>query len=278
MFGTGSFSNPFAFALEPGGGIGKFSLRDKTSKVLVNPTVMKGARVLCLGCAGQSNIANTAQNSYATLNPSQVLNLNIWDGALYEGQNPFMGASNGTGTAWLGRLGDKLIATGEWDYVVLATIAMGASAIAEHAVGGPENLKYGAAFNRIKEIGTMIGDDLNIAAWLLMQGEADKDLGTTQANWQVGFQSLRQSIRNRGDEAPIFVAKCTYINGAASPTIRAGQAAVVNSTDVFAGPDTDTLTGANRWDTTHLGDTGGDNAATMWRDTLLAARTAGLIN
>ncbi|MBY3162124.1 hypothetical protein HFO65_15950 [Rhizobium laguerreae] len=277
MFGSGSFSDPFAFALEPGGGIGKFSLRDKTGKVLANPNVLQGQRVLCLGCAGQSNIANTAQNSYATVNPGNVLNLNIWDGALYQGQNPFLGASNGTGTSWLGRLGDKLIASGQWDYVVLATIAMGASAIAEHAVGGPENLKYRAAYNRMKEIGTMIGADLNIDAWLLMQGEADKDLGTSQANWQARFQSLRQSIRARGDIAPMFVAKCTYINGASSPTIRAAQAAVINSVDVFAGPDTDTLTGANRWDTTHLGDTGGDNAATMWRDTLISAKTAGLI-
>jgi hypothetical protein len=277
MFAAGSKDNPFYFAPEPGGGIGKFSIASKAGSVLTNPTLIKGARVLCLGCAGQSNIANTAQNSYATTNPSKVLNLNIWDGGLYQGQNPFLGASNGTGTSWLGRLGDKLIATGLWDYVILVTIAMGATSIAEHAVGGPENLKYGAAFARAKEIGKMIGDSIDIDAWLFMQGEADKDLGTTQANWQAGFQSLRQSIRNRDDVAPIFVAKCTYINGAASPTIRAAQAAVINNTDTFAGPDTDTLTGANRWDTTHLGDTGGDNAAAMWRDTLLGARTAGLI-
>jgi hypothetical protein len=106
---------------------------------------------------------------------------------------------------------------------------------------------------------------------LWQQGETDNLNGTTALAYTTSLQALVQSIRDLGVNAPFFVALGTYISGAASPTVRSGQSASVSAPlNIIQGPDTDTLTGANRMaDETHFTETGLDAQADLWIDVLL---------
>lgn len=236
--------------------LGKRSRFDTTGRVLVDPRPVAGERTLTLICAGQSNIANACDTPYTPTNVGKVLNLNIWDGGLYRYQDPVLGASAQV-ACWVGRLGDKLINAGRCERVVLVTIGMGASFVIEHTPGNPENSKITAAVERCRALG------LTVSAFLWMQGEADNG-GTSQADYTTRLQQVIATPRAIGETAPWYIAKCTLMSGVTSATIRAAQASVVNGDDVRAGPDTDTLTGANRWDTTHLSGTGANACADLW--------------
>jgi hypothetical protein len=263
MIGSGSIRNPFFITAEPSlNSTAKYSNRNTDGKTLVNPSVYEGKKVLCLIATGQSNIANSGQVSYTTLNPSKVHNLNIWDGAVYQGQDPFVGTSispTGPGS-WLGRMGDAIIADGYYDFVVFVTIAMGGSAIIEHVPGGAENSKYLCAVERCRALG------LTINAFLWMQGESDNGV-TSQANYLSRLQQVIATPRSIGENAPWFVGKCTYINDVIDNNIRTAQAGVVNNVDIFAGADTDTVTGAtNRYaGLVHLTATGAAAVAALWK-------------
>lgn len=266
MIGSGAIQNPFFITAEPSlNSTAKYSNRNVDGKTLINPSIYADKKVLCLVTAGQSNIANSGQTSYTTLNPTKVHNLNIWDGAVYQGQDPFVGTSispTGPGS-WLGRLGDAIIADGYYDYVVFVSIAMGGSAIIEHIPGGPENTKYLCAVERCRAIG------LPIDAFLWMQGESDNGI-TSQANYLSRLQQVIATPRSIGENAPWFVGKCTYINGIIDNNIRTAQAAALNGTDIFAGADTDTVTGAtNRYASlTHLTATGAAAVSALWKSAL----------
>lgn len=257
MIGAGSLRNPFYISPEYDlGGIGKRSRQDTAGRIIVDPTPELGERTLTFICAGQSNIANTCDVPYAPTNAGKVLNLNIWDGALYRYQDPVLGASASMG-CWLGRLGDKLINAGRCDRVVFVPLGMGASFVIEHTPGYPENSKITAAVERCRALG------LNVSALLWMQGESDNG-NTSQADYTTRLLSVIATPRAIGEAAPWFISRCTLFAGVTSVPIRAAQSAVVNGTDVRAGPDIDALTGVNRWDNTHLSGVGANACADLW--------------
>lgn len=73
---------------------------------------------------------------------------------------------------------------------------------------------------------------------------------------------------------PWILAKSTYIAGVAYPAIRSAIDELVNGSTLFAGPDTDTLTGTavNRQaDGTHFKAAGADAAADLWIASIDAA-------
>lgn len=267
MIGAGSLRNQFYIVPEYDlAGIGKRSRQDTTGRIIVDPTPGVGERTLTFVCAGQSNIANACNVPYAPTNVGKVLNLNVWDGALYRYQDPVLGASASV-ACWLGRLGDKLIDADRCDRVVFATIGMGASFVIEHTPGQPENSKIMAAIERCRAL------SLSISAFMWMQGEADNG-NTSQADYTTRLQSVIATPREMGEDAPWYIAQCTLFNNVTSAPIRAAQAAVVNGADVLAGPDIDTLTGANRWDDTHLSGTGANACADLWMTSLASLSPA----
>ena len=77
-----------------------------------------------------------------------------------------------------------------------------------------------------------------------------------------------------------IVALTTWDTRASNSAIRAAQAAVVNHTTIFGGPDLDTLVGTvcsgsacrQAADNTHFTGNGSDSAATLW-ESVIAART-----
>lgn len=108
--------------------------------------------------------------------------------------------------------------------------------------GGP-----GALYNRFMERMKMFGPS-GVRAVLWHGGEHDAATNVSTSDYADGLKKLIAASRtSAGFQVPWIVAKATYPAPAASAgPIRAAQASVIDGSTIFAGPDTDTITGAYR--------------------------------
>lgn len=241
------------------------SYKSLVGKVVSTPLLLPGDRTFTGLIAGQSNGANYATGAnYTPTNADKIDNLNFIDGGTYKGADPALGAS-GSGSSWLFRFADKLISGGLYDRVILVPIAVGATSVLDWLPSGIVGKHFAAASARCANVG------LVPSAILWQQGEADHAM--TQATYKTNLLSVIGSSRAAGFVAPWLVGKSTYNGGVTSAPVRAACAEVVNGLDVFAGADTDTLTGTANRDAglTHFNAAGADAAATLWKAAVDAA-------
>jgi len=211
---------------------------------------------------GQSNAANSVQGRH---HPGSGV-LNFFAGRCFAGDDPIPGASGTGGSVW-NRLGDLLMGSGRFDSVVLASIAVDASAIAQWSRGGELQPRLLASLEELRAHG------LEPTHLLWHQGERDMQLGTDAPTYASHFSRLLASIRQAGFSAPVYVARASYCRGRRSEQVRTAQRDVVDvAAGVLAGPDTDALVGPDlRHDDCHFSAAGADRHAALWRDALLAA-------
>lgn len=243
-------------------------------RVQVDPAIVGGQKTLVIMVAGQSNACSVGPTPY-TPTSSLVHNLNIYDGGVYRmkdaplgcSQTPIIGNTIPAGT-WLGRLGDKLIAASVAARVIMVPVAMAGSYIRDHDPTGTQPNNY----QRIK-VGLLRCADRGYTpdAIIWMQGEGDNVGGTTQSVYQTALAAIIAQSRTDGYAGPWFVNKTTWNAGAASSTIQAAQAAIVNHTlGIWAGANTDAYNNTFRQDLCHFTDTGMDNVATDVKTALAA--------
>jgi hypothetical protein len=212
---------------------------------------------------GQSNAANYVHGRHLST-PGVI---NYYRGRCYEGMDPLPGAGGNGGSVW-SRLGDLLIAGGDYDQVVIAGIAVSASDVARWTVGGDLH-------SRLSEgLADMRAHGLTPTHLLWHQGETDAKAHTGTEEYRRRFLSLVDAVRAQGIKAAIYVAVASYCHGRHSDQIRAAQASLVNpAAGIFAGPDTDSLVGPGwRHDDCHFSETGAARHAELWRDVLRASR------
>lgn len=247
--------------------------RDTSSKAVRDPRLVAGEATGVFIIAGQSNACNMVDALYTPTHATKVDNVNIYDGGTYAAVDPLLGCHNIAsvasvyGSIW-GRMGDKLIAATAYDRVILVPIGIGATNMIDWRDAGPLRDRFGIALGRLAAVG------LSATAIMWMQGEGDNVGGTSQANYESWLTTMISGVRAGGDTTPWLIGQCTYYNGTTSAAVRAAQAAVVNGTDIFAGADTDTLTGTSvnrQSDNSHLKAAGADAAAGLWRDAIVAA-------
>lgn len=187
--------------------------------------------------------------------------LNIYNGGVYSAVNPLLGCTSLAGNFPL-RLGDKLINAGLFARVVFVPIAIGATPIAQWATGGALQDRIATAYRRCVAVG------LPVTGVLWHQGETDADSVISQATYQAALSSVIDRTRLAGFSEPFFVAKVAYPFNTSASNVRAAQAAVINhGNEIWEGPDTDTLTGANRdGGNVHFSAaTGANNHADAWK-------------
>jgi hypothetical protein len=256
MIGCGSAADPF---LQPDA---LFSYRNTDAKSIRSPRLNAGESTAVIVLVGQSNICNTGDTAFTPVNAAKIDNFNWIDGGTYSGADPLLGCSLTSGLPGnVGtRLADKLITAGIFQRVILAPIGVSGTRISRWASGGDLNSRLTNVYLRLAAVG------LSPTIWKLSQGESDNGL-VTQAAYAAWVASVIATPRAIGDNAPWFIDKCTYINGVVDPLIQAAQAGIVNGTNIFAGANTDTLTGTavNRQvvDNTHFKAAGADAAATL---------------
>jgi lysophospholipase L1-like esterase len=218
---------------------------------------------------GQSNAANDGAARYVPRHGVHVFN--VFDMNYYKAVDPLPGATNNGGSVW-GRLGDKMIETGQFRSVLFVPIAVGASYIKEWTP--PDGYCYRRlqlALTRLKRGGIRV----DMLCW--HQGEADANHRTTSAEeYKSGFRRLVKRIRAAGCEAPIYVAIASLCEKDAHPyqnreQIRlAQQQLVAISEGLLPGPDTDRFDGDYRSDGCHFSESGLDAVAQAWLESIAA--------
>jgi hypothetical protein len=241
--------------------------RALAGKVISDPRLNAGERTGVFIVAGQSNAANTGDTRFTPNRATKVDQINIFDGGTYRAVDPLLGcATSGAGGNMFSRVADKLVAASTYDRVILIPIAVGSTSVNDWTANPSLNQRLIVAAKRAAAVG------LPITAYLWMQGEKDKFLGTSQAAYQAALQRLIAIPRAAGFNAPWLIGQCSYDGGSTSSAVRAAQAAVVNGIDIFAGADTDGLTGTGyrAADDVHMKAAGQDAAADLWTAAIAA--------
>lgn len=223
-------------------------------------------RTAVLLTLGQSQTANAGETPFAP--PAHVFNLNPFDGRLYIARDPLLGCTEEGGN-FASRLGHLLVAERRWARAVVLPIGVGGSAVAEWVPGAVHHARLTAAAAVLRTA------QLSPTAVLWAQGEADAVPGADGARYRANLLRVIGTLRELGIAAPVYVAVSTFCSPPCdgNTAIRAAQRAMVSTADgIFAGPDTDRLGIAYRFDHCHFTDEGLWTVARMWADVLPAPR------
>lgn len=215
---------------------------------------------------GQSNGANFHRGAYS-VTQSRNHNFNIYNGGVYATKNPMFscnGFAAGTGddSCFAARLGDKLIASGLWQRIIMIPIGRGGSASADWSNGlCTERIIATAKWCALRGLTpTMI---------LRHQGEQDAVNGYTAATVAAQHRTWAAVWRAYGVTCPIFIAKVSISNtiivtDPVAVAVRLGQTnALSSSLGIYAGPDSDAI--AHRYDGVHMDATGSDLLADAFK-------------
>lgn len=253
------------YAAHPAGNVFPPIFNDAAGRTPVHPALVPGERTVVIVVSGQSNSANHCGTPRTATSP-KVHNFNYLTGGMYAAADPLLGGT-GTQGAFGTYLGDKLIAAGKYDRVILAPMAIGAAIATDFQASGPfaQNIKVMA--RRLEAAGlvpTMICHQ---------QGESDNAEGTPAATVTAAIRSMVEVWRGEGVAAPVFIAlTSTWPGYANNAQVRLGQTnARSNELGIYAGPDTDTI-GAGGRDSggLHFNNTGSDQHATLWQGVIQA--------
>lgn len=273
MHGTGGFTDPFYLPTTVPGNTSQINLQPQ-GLALRSQSVNTAVKNLILLGPGQSNITSVAPSAYSPSNPTVLDCLNVNDGAIYAAVDPMLGCSInptlGPGNPLL-RLADAWVTSGLFARVIIVPLGIDATAAADWGAGFCAN-RIPVAIARLAAKGITEQTNVTFAVpWA--QGETDNQLGTLSAAYQASVGQAITASRTAGLIGPWFIAKQTYIAGAASATIQGAQAALINhGAGIWAGPDADALIGSvcsgvacRQGDNTHWTDAGSASYAAAWK-------------
>jgi hypothetical protein len=215
---------------------------------------------------GQSNASNSGESR----GEPHAGVFEVYGGRLYEARDPLLGAAGDGGSVWL-RLGALEVTGGHFDTVVLVPFAVSTSEIARWAPGGNLHDALLRVISDAHERG------LTFTHLLWQHGEADALAHTSGQAYRERFLAMLAAIRRAGVSAPIYVARASRC-GRVRPVeeIRTAQSALIEpAKGVLAGPDTDALGFALRYDGCHFSAEGLDRAAELWRDAIHSGGISG---
>jgi hypothetical protein len=219
---------------------------------------------------GQSMTSNDASQRYTSAYGDRVTN--YFAGKCFISSSPLLGTSGQMGESWT-LLGNKLIASGLADRVVLIPAAIGGSGITLWKKGGDLNKLLLSVLDDVKP-------HYRITHILWHQGETDFQLRTSESAYIDMFYSLVESIRSESVNAPIYPSVATKCgkDPAWSPDnpIAIAQRTLANedrSRMIFRGIDTDSLMDSvDRVGECHFSGTGQEKFANAWLGVLRAAQ------
>ncbi len=256
--------------------------RAKATPIPCDQIPREGLAVLLT--AGQSNIANTgaAEGKELYQPHNRFYNFDHFDGRCYVARNPLLGTT-GEGENVAVQLGDDLIDRGLVKNVVIAPAAISGTYVEEWR---PRGGKYFEVL--LATVAALREAHFEPSAVLWHQGEynafafstSGAEDGTilhvTPQMKEAGRLSYLRNdleiiagLRAADVTAPVFVATATLCGSVADEIIRSAQAAVPNPAQgVYAGPDTDKIGLALRYDRCHMSHAGTVLHARMWADRL----------
>jgi hypothetical protein len=269
----GATSDPFFL---PDVNVAGFPIfKDRTDRIQVNPALVAGETTDIALWWGQSLAAFHEETAYLPTSITKVQQIDPYSGGVFQYANPGLGSTSvavdgSPGSSYIGRLAQKRIMAGNCARFMGMSIAVAGSNVAQWAPGGVHNQRLRVALRRLASIG-LLG---NLKYVVSQIGEADNTLGTTHAAFASSLAGVHQTLRDEGATCKFLNALSTTQNdGSTSSAVRAAvTAAIDHSSGIYAGADTDTLTGpTNRDPGSHLTATGSDSNASLWMAALTAA-------
>jgi hypothetical protein len=226
-----------------------------------------GERTMVALVFGQSQAANQVREHF--IGGPQVFN--YFRGRCYAAVDPLLGTGGDRGNVWT-LIGTELVQQKRFDAVVLVTIAIGGSSIAQWAPGG-------RLHEHLLRAITMVGPAFPFTHVFIAQGETDFLAQTPPGDYFTSFGEVIAALRKNGVGAPIFVAiESGYCDTAGTPPkpdnpIAAAQKRLIASQEgVYFGADMDAALNAasDRYDGCHMSGTGARKLARLWTQAITA--------
>lgn len=270
MIGGISTADPFRFNELPSAFPGWARTNGK-SEVSSYISDLGNTKTIIIG--GQSNMATACGSGAYTTVSSNAQNLSIYDGGIYAGSDPVLGAAYDTTSSVSSvcmRIADSMISRGKATRCIVVPIASVGTTYDQWSPSPASGLSL---FGRLTTgILRCRARGLEPDAIFWGQGETDNTSGTSSASITASIRAIVDAIRASPIycNAPFYVGLYTMNGGVTSATIRTG---ITNSVEggtrkIVLGYDADTnLTvagGFRNVDDTHKSNTGLSTSATGW--------------
>jgi len=241
---------------------------DESKTSVTCPTQTDRTAVLLI--LGQSNAANDGGQRHRSNYGARVVN--AFDKRCFVAASPLLGSTDTKGEYWT-LLANNLIASGQYDSVILAPLAYSGSEVARWAAGGDINPVLVDTMKQLQD------SNYRITSVLWVQGEADLVLGTTAEAYQQRFMSMVDTLRQHGVEAPVYIStasKCLEPSNGGfkehipdNAIVRAQLALSKSGHGIREGVNSDMLLdGDDRYDDCHFGGTGAEKVSRAWLNLL----------
>jgi lysophospholipase L1-like esterase len=230
------------------------------------PCPATGSRTMVALVFGQSQSANQVQERF--VGGKGVFN--YLRGHCYQAVDPLLGTGGDKGNVWT-LVGTELVAQKQFDAVVLVTIAIGGTSIAQWAPGGRLNA-------HLMDAVTAIAPVFPFTHVFIALGETDFLSQTPPEDFFQKFAALIASLRHSGIDAPIFVAiESGFCDAAATPAkpgnpiAEAQRRIIATQEGVYLGADTDAIDApSDRYDGCHMTGSGARKLAKLWAAAIAA--------
>jgi lysophospholipase L1-like esterase len=245
------------------------SLQDEPFGRRPIPCPEAGERTMVALVLGQSQAANQVQERF--VGGKGVFNFRR--GHCYAAVDPLLGTGGDKGNVWT-LVGTDLVAERRFDAVVLVTIAIGGTSIAQWSPGG-------RLHEHLMDAVTAIAPVFPFTHVFIAQGETDFLSQTPPDDYFRNFAALIASLRQRGLDVPIFVAiESGFCDAAATPAqpgnpIAAAQKRIIATQEgVYFGADMDAVNApSDRYDGCHMTGSGARKLAKLWTQAITAPAT-----
>ncbi len=181
-------------------------------------------------------------------------------------EDPLLGASGERGSPWI-PAAERLIAAGTIDRAILIAAGVGSTSVQEWTTGGRLNVMLEERLAATQEAG------LTVTHFLWHQGELDNSAAGVAA-YDLAMQPIIALTKRFFPRSKFFVARATICGQAASPNLALQkiQLGLTRLPGVFAGPDTDEIGLADRYDGCHMNENGLEKHAAGWATAIAAQR------
>ena len=208
---------------------------------------------------GQSNMANSGTGLDYTSKYGTIRIDSNYNYVVAKSPNSLNVLASGTGSNFLPLLGDMLIENGIYGNVTYANLAVNGSCMIEWT---PAQTTFN--FQKIERVSRQGFEFTHI---LFHQGECDTEqfFNTSKEDYKRYFLQMLQGIRDLGINAPIYVARTSYVFGITDDRIIQAQNELIQQyPDILEGPYTDIMGSEYRHDDVHFNRDGLINHALMW--------------
>jgi hypothetical protein len=210
---------------------------------------------------GQSNSANHGSEKFHAASGAVA---NFWDGRYFAADDPLLGASGEGGSPWI-PMANKLIAAKTFDGVILISAGVAGTSVQAWTSGGRLNGMLEMRLAGTKEAG------LAVTHFLWHQGESDNSPSGTAA-YDAAMQPIIALTKRYFPQSKFFVAEATLCGHGASPHVELQkvQLGLTRLPGVYAGPNTDGIGFADRYDDCHMNGGGLEKHAAGWAAAITA--------